>query len=99
MSDLLSHHDFRKSIALTWINPDPIEREQISVGKMRYSEEISVASAITIDISISSIKTRLTPVNNSSVKCTSNFSCIRLDKSLAHYLEITRQNAKCMVHR
>ena len=90
MKDLVSHHDFRKSIALAWINPhidtNPSQEIVISRKSQRDQEDVSVSSSVTMS-SIQSImrptrgiKCRATAVNDALIASTSNLSRLRLDR-------------------
>ena len=109
MKDLVSHHDFRKSIALAWINPhidtNPSQEIVISRKSQRDQEDVSVSSSVTMS-SIQSImrptrgiKCKATAVNDASIASTSNLSRLRLDKTLDHMQDIGKENARCLLHR
>ena len=49
--DIISHHDFRKSIALAWINPicvRPLKETSLSRKRGRDQEEVYVSSSVTM---------------------------------------------------
>ena len=106
--DLMSHHDFRKSIALAWINPDPVSpsKEVAITRKGRGdNEEASVASSVTMSTIHSIIRPtrgiicRATPVNDGSMRTTSALSRRRLDTTLDHFLDMAKSSARCALHR
>ena len=106
MKDLVSHHDFRKSIALTWINllidTNPSQEIVISRKSQRDQEDVSVSSSVTMSTIQSimrptrGIKFRTTAVNDASIASTSNLSRLRLDKTLDHMQDIRKE---CSLHR
>ena len=98
---LLSHHDFHKPIALSWINPEAIHYSKVislSRKRGRYTEDTLVASTITM-YKFNSSNTRDTAVKYDSVASISNLSRIRLDTTLDNYLDIGKKSARCSVHR
>ena len=100
-TDPLSHHDFCKSISLSWIYPEAVHYSKlISLSKNigRYTEDSSVVSTITMD-TFNSSKNRDMEVNHASVASTSKLFIIRLDTTLDYYLDIGKKSARYSVHR
>ena len=86
----MSHHEFRKSIALSWIYSETVQHyKSISLSRKTVwdTEDVSVTSTITMD-TFNSSKTRATAVNYASVTSTRKLSRVRLDTTLYHYLYI-----------
>ena len=107
--DLMSHHDFRKSIAFSWIKSTAVKPSQgvsvLSRKRGRGDEDVSEASSVTMSTmksviqSMRGIKRRATPVNDASVASTSTLSRLRLDPTLDHILDIAKSSARCAIHR
>ena len=91
---LLSHHDLRKSIALSWINPEAVHYSKIlSLSRNRGwdTADASVAPTITMD-KMNSSKTRYTEVNADYVTSTKKLSSIILYTPLYDYLDILKNS-------
>ena len=107
--DLMSHHDFRKSIALSWIKSTAVKPSQeisvLSRRRVRCDEDVSEASSVTMSTIRSvirpktGIKRRATPVNDVSIVSTSALSRLRLDPTLDHILDMAKGSARCAIHR
>ena len=105
-SELMSHHDFRKAIALYWINPQEYESEiknkaSFTLKRKCSSSTASSVSSISMDSSIKKskfVKTGIHHVtdaslcpNNGSLKC-------RLDKNVDHIPMESPARARCRLH-
>lgn len=108
--DLMSHHDFRKSIAFSWIKSTAVKPSQeisvLSRKRGRGDEDVSKASSVTMSTMKSVIrpmrviKRRATLVNDASVASTSALSRLRLDPTLDHISDmLAKSSARCAIHR
>ena len=100
-TDPLSHHDFCKSISLSWIYPEAVHYSKlISLSKNigRYTEDSSVVSTITMD-TFNSSNTRSKSVKSASVVSKRKISRIRLYNTLDNDLDIGKKSARYSVHR
>ena len=110
--DLISHHDFRKRIALYWINPEEcingVKRSLFSISSDSRKRRMTKSDTATSVSSISTISTSTTQMNKKSRACvindkslhhSSSLSKTRLNRSLDHIADIGRPSARCALHR
>ena len=113
--DLISHHDFRKRIALYWINPEECSNDTCSSAKRslfstssnsrrqrktQSDNAASVSSMSTISTGVIQIKkSRACTVSDNSLLHSSSLSRTRLNKSLDHISNIGKPSARCALHR
>ena len=102
---LMSHHDFRKAIALYWINPEEYEKELKVAAqsyKLKRKSTSSSVSSISIDSSIQEptkkIKTGQHYVTDMSLCPSSGSLKCRLDQNLDHIPEAGAPRARCWLH-
>ena len=102
--DLFSHHDFRKEIALAWINPNERKNaiqkpaDSIITRRKRFSSEISTPSTITEE-SLTLRNKKATRMTDEALKPNGSLSC-RLQAAYDHLPERPHTNkARCALHR
>ena len=108
--DLLSHYDFRKDIALYWINPDLYMEDNKQLAQA--SEEFSISrkkrNPIVLSSSQSSISNLSSPptsivkrsaaLTDGSLKLTGILKC-RLDRSIDHLPIPAKNKSLCPFHQ
>ena len=92
--DLLSHHDYNKSVALDWIKGVAENRMKrpTSANKRKEPSGVKTRSAKTPK------KQRTAFVNDAAVGVGGSLQC-RLDSTLDHLPEVAKLHARCCVHR
>ena len=92
--DLLSHHDYNKSVALDWIKGvvDNTMKKPTSAKKRKETSAVETRSAKTPK------KQRTVFVNDAAVKFGGSLHC-RLDTTLDHLPEVAKVHARCCLHR
>ena len=113
--DLISHHDFRKRIALYWINPEECSNDTCNGTKRslfstssnsrrrRKTQSDNATSASSMSkISTGVIqmkKSRACTVSDTSLLHSSSLSRTRMNRSLDHIGNIGKPSARCALHR
>lgn len=107
--DRLSHVDFRKNVAMYWLNPDEYDAafKQLKsplAGRKRskLTDDMSVLSEVTFDSigpqSLTSKSDRCTRLDDPALQ-SGRFNC-RLDHTLDHFpVERKSKNAECALHK
>ena len=103
--DLITHHDFRKAIALYWINPAEYDQElkaEKPYDVKRNISSTSTVSSVTVDSSVSystkTIKTGLHHVTYASLcPITGNLRC-RIGPMIDHIPYESGVRARCRLH-
>ena len=100
----MSHHNFRKAIALYWINPDKYEKEvkqSLKMYKLKRKSMSSSVSSISMDSTIQTpkkVKTGQHYVTDMSLcPSTGTLKCW-LDQNLDHIPEAEAPRARCRLH-
>ena len=98
---LLSHHDFQKSIALSWIQ----KTGKYSIRKRKRGRTTDSISPLTIDfsskfsISASSEHNKCSRVTDDSLQPITGGLSRRLDVTLDHLPDPSKSNSRCSLHR
>ena len=100
--NILSHHDFRKKVAMAWINPDLCwtEEHQGSVRthwNKRKLHHPSIAS-FTDRTSPPNKKLRAAKLSDEALG-PKGFLSVRLDTTKQHFPECAKGNARCSLHK
>ena len=105
--DLISHHDFRRAIAIYWINEEYSKRTRVSEGtivigwKCKKSQgsrgESSTVSTLTQDTITK--KKKACAVTDSSLCPERGALKTRLNSALDHIPDEAKPNARCGLHR
>ena len=108
--DLMTHHEFRKAIALYWINPEEYQRD-LKVANLAFKLRKRKSSASVLSISMDSslqqdgtpptskkIKTGVHYVSDTSLCPSSGVLKCRLDKNLDHIPDEAPKRARCRLH-
>jgi hypothetical protein len=100
---LLSHYNYRKQIALHWMNPDLFEVETVTVARKRKRDEDS--PSFDSPSSVSRITTASSHSRRRSPKFTDNSlhedGClkVRLQRQLGHFpSRPCNKNSRCLLH-
>jgi hypothetical protein len=102
--DLLSHYEFRKQIALAWLDPETYwpERELNSKGKKRNRSSESIGSDDTRHTRSGNIRSKSKKrfqVSNTSLALHTGMLGCRLDTELLHWpVASEAKRAKCALH-
>ena len=104
---LLTHYEFRKSIALYWINPELVEKRNHLLGEV-VEENSAVARCLNFPSTVSTLTgatfdstshPQCTPLSDASLKESAALGC-RLDRTLPHIPTIApSKKVKCSMHR
>ena len=104
---LLTHYEFRKSIALYWINPELVEKRNHLLGEV-VEENSAVARCLNSPSTVSTLTgatfdstshPQCTPLSDASLKESAALGC-RLDRTLPHIPTIApSKKVKCSMHR
>ena len=102
--NLLSHHDFQKSIALSWIQ----KTGKYSIRKRKRGRTTDSISPLTIDFSSTALSTtsassadcpKCSRVTDDSLQPITGGLSRRLDVTLDHLPDPSKSNSRCSLHR
>ena len=104
---LMTQLEFRKAIAMAWIDPDSIASKKESVQIRKISTNAAMDGTVSMSTSTITMDSwlqkrfirRAADLNTNTLVQNSAQSRIRLDTTMDHYQSIGRPNVRCQLHK
>ena len=98
-SAILTHHDFRKKVAMAWINPELYWPTEVNGPNSSNWKKRKATASVALSVeSDPPQRARATQISDTSLGPYGALS-IRLDTTKSHFPEIAKNKARCSMHK